>query len=179
MDLIAARSSQGMEILYDRYGALAFGLAVRILGDPGAAEDAVQEAFLSVWRRVATYRPERGSVRSWLCTVVRNRAIDRLRGRSGWAREELPIEQMRQVAAGGDTWSEVVAELDREHLLRAMDALPQEQRTTLEMAYFGGYTQSEISARMEVPLGTVKGRTRLALRALRSALGEWGAEHPV
>jgi RNA polymerase sigma-70 factor, ECF subfamily len=176
MELIALRSSQGIEVLYDRYGALAFSLAARILGDTGAAEDAVQEAFLSLWRGASTYRPERGNVRSWLCTTVRNRSIDRLRGRSGRTREEVPIEHVREDATANDTWNEVVAELDRAHVRRALQQLPAEQRTTIEMAYFGGYTQSEISSRMQVPLGTVKGRTRLALRALRSVLGEWGVE---
>jgi RNA polymerase sigma-70 factor, ECF subfamily len=178
VELVTLGSPQGIELLYDRYGSLAFALAVRVLHDAGTAEDVVQEAFLSLWRGASTYRPDRGSVRSWICTVVRNRSIDRLRGRSGRSRAELPIERVRDDASVGDTWNEVVAELDREHVRRAMDTLPAEQRTTIEMAYFGGYSQSEISSRMQVPLGTVKGRTRLALRALRSVLGEWGVEQP-
>ena len=179
LGLVAAGSPEGMELLYDRYAPLAFGLAVRVLNDRGVAEDVVQEAFLSIWRGASTYRAELGSVRAWLCQVVRNRAIDRLRGRPGRAREELPIGHIPPESSTSDTWSEVVGELDRELVRRALDALPEEQRTTLELAYFGGYTQAEISARMEVPLGTVKGRTRLALRSLRGTLGEWGVERPV
>lgn len=178
VELVAMGSPQGIEILYDRHSALAYGLAVRVLGDCAAAEDVVQEVFLSLWRGASTHRPERGSVRSWLCTVARNRSIDRLRGRSGRTRQELPIEHVREDASSNDTWGEVVAELDREHIRRALDTLPPEQRTTIEMAYFGGDTQSEISSTMRVPLGTVKGRIRLGLRALRSVLGEWGVEQP-
>jgi RNA polymerase sigma-70 factor (ECF subfamily) len=178
VELVGMGSPQGIEILYDRHGALAYGLAVRVLGDSGTAEDVVQEVFLSLWRAASTYRPERGSVRSWLCTVVRNRSIDRLRGSSGRTRQELPIEHVREDASSSDTWSEVVAELDREHVRRALDTLPLEQRTTIEMAYFGGYSQSEISSTMRVPLGTVKGRIRLGLRSLRSVLGEWVVEQP-
>jgi RNA polymerase sigma-70 factor (ECF subfamily) len=179
VELIAMGSPQGIEILYDRHGALAYGLAVRVLDDAGAAEDVVQEVFLSLWRGgAAGYRPERGNVRSWLCTVVRNRSIDRLRGRSGRTRQELPIDHVREDASGNDTWTEVVAELDREHVRRALDTLPSEQRTTIELAYFGGLSQSEIGSTMGVPLGTVKGRIRLGLRALRSVLGEWGVEQP-
>jgi RNA polymerase sigma-70 factor (ECF subfamily) len=173
VELISQGSPEGMELLYDRYGSLAYAVALRILRDEGAAEDVVQEAFLSIWRGAASYRPDRGGVRSWLCTVVRNRSIDRTRGRAGRSRQELPIDHVAADASPSDTWNEVVAELDREHIRRALDALTAEQRTTIELAYFGGLSQSEISERMQVPLGTVKGRTRLALRTLRGALGGW------
>jgi RNA polymerase sigma-70 factor (ECF subfamily) len=179
VELLAMGSPEGMELLYDRHGALAYGLALRILRDPAAAEDVVQEAFLSIWRGASTFRPERGSVRSWLCTVVRNRAIDRTRGRHRRTREEIPLENVTARTAPDDTWGEVVAELDRDHVRRALDTLPAEQRTTIELAYFGGFSQSEISGHMQVPLGTVKGRTRLALRALRGALGGWCVEQAV
>jgi RNA polymerase sigma-70 factor (ECF subfamily) len=111
--------------------------------------------------------------------VVRNRAIDRTRGRHRRTREEIPLENVTARTAPDDTWGEVVAELDRDHVRRALDTLPAEQRTTIELAYFGGFSQSEISGRMQVPLGTVKGRTRLALRALRGALGGWCVEQAV
>jgi RNA polymerase sigma-70 factor (ECF subfamily) len=179
VDRIAQGSPEGVELLYDRHGALAYGLALRILRDPVTAEDVVQEAFLSIWRGASTYRPERGSVRSWLCTVVRNRAIDRTRGRAGHARSELPLEHVAGDHSTDDVWGEVVAELDREHIRRALDTLPPEQRTTIELAYFGGCSQTEISERMQVPLGTVKGRTRLALTRLRGVLGGWCVEPAV
>jgi RNA polymerase sigma-70 factor (ECF subfamily) len=178
VELIAQGSPEGMELLYDRYGSLAYAVALRVLRDASAAEDVVQEAFLSIWRGAATYRPDRGGVRSWLCTVVRNRSIDRTRGRAGRSRDELPLEHVAAGSSTSDTWTEVVAELDREHIRGALERLPAEQRTTIELAYFAGCSQSEISARMRVPLGTVKGRTRLALRTLRGVLGGWCVEQP-
>jgi RNA polymerase sigma-70 factor (ECF subfamily) len=175
VELIAGAAPEGMELLYDRYGRLAYSLAYRVLGDAGAAEDVVQEAFLSMWRRVSSFDPARGTLRTWVCAIVHNRALDRLRGRSGRARQDLPIEAAPPRSGVGDTWAVVAAELERDDIRRALDGLPSEQRKTIELAYFGGYTQSEISGLMEVPLGTVKGRTRMALRKLRDALEAHGA----
>lgn len=173
---LALATPQAIETLYDRYGRLAYTLAYRIVSDEGAAQDVVQEAFLAVWRRGSTYDPSRGSVRSWLCSIVRNRALDRLRGRSGRAREDLCLEAAHAQTSSSDTWEEVVAGLEREHVKTALGELPPEQRQTIELAYFKGYTQTEISAVMGVPLGTVKGRTRLALVKLREALADRGLE---
>jgi RNA polymerase sigma-70 factor (ECF subfamily) len=170
VDLLARARPEGIEVLYDRHGRLAYSVALRILGDPAAAEDVVQEAFMSIWRRSATYRPERGSLRSWVCTIVRNRAIDGLRGRAGRARQDLPIEAAPARPELGDTWDAVAAELERQDVRRVLDRLPAEQRQAIELAYFGGYSQSEISSLLHVPLGTVKGRTRMAMAKLRSAL---------
>lgn len=176
IDLLAQASPEGIEMLYDRYGRLAYTLALRVLGDAAAAEDVVQEAFLSVWRRAASYRPERGSLRTWLCAIVHNRAIDRLRGRSGRARLHLPLERVPAEEGLSDTWDAVAADLERGEIRRALADLPDEQRRTIELAYYAGYTQSEISTLMNVPLGTVKGRTRMALRRLRSSLERQGVE---
>jgi RNA polymerase sigma-70 factor (ECF subfamily) len=170
IDLVARSQPEGVEMLYDRYGRLAYSLAHRVLGDAGAAEDVVQDAFLSVWRRASTYRADRGNVRAWICSIVHHRAIDRLRGRSGRVRQELPIEVAPARMHIPDTWEAVAAELERTEVARALDGLPAEQRQTIELAYFGGYSQTEISSLMKVPLGTVKGRTRLALRRLHSEL---------
>ena len=179
VDLLAQASPEGIEMLYDRYGRLAYSLAIRILGDAGAAEDTVQEAFLAVWRRSASYRPERGSLRTWLCSIVHNRAVDALRGRAGRARQDLPLEAARVLEGIGDAWDGVAVELERQDIRRLLDRLPLEQRQTLELAYYGGYSQTEISTLQKVPLGTVKGRTRMALRKLRDALEgatpEWSA----
>jgi RNA polymerase sigma-70 factor (ECF subfamily) len=175
LDLLARHAPEGIEVLYDRYGRLAFSLALRILGDEGAAEDVVQEAFLAIWRRSATYRPERGSLRTWACSIVHHRAVDRLRGRSGRARQDIPLEATPADANLSDTWEAVAAELERDDIRAALGRLPAEQRQTIELAYFGGYTQSEISALMKVPLGTVKGRTRIALGKLRDTLAGHGA----
>lgn len=166
-------------MLYDRYGRLAYTLALRVLGDAAAAEDVVQEAFLSVWRRATSYRPERGSLRTWLCSIVHHRAIDRLRGRSGRARLDLPLDRAPAEEGISDTWDAVAADLERGQIRRALAELPDEQRRTIELAYYAGYSQSEISSLMSVPLGTVKGRTRIALRRLRSSLERQGLEWSV
>lgn len=177
LDLIARADPEGVEMLYDRYSGLAYTLAFRVLNDAGSAEDVVQEAFLSVWRRASTYHRDRGSVRTWVCTIVRNRALDRLRGRAGRARQDLALEQAPiRVTSGSDTWDQVSEVLEREHVSRALSQISVEQRETIELAYYGGYSQTEISDRMRVPLGTVKGRTRLAMRKLRGLLEPYDVE---
>jgi RNA polymerase sigma-70 factor, ECF subfamily len=170
LELLVQGSPEGIEMLFDRYGRLAYSLALRILGDAGAAEETVQDAFMSIWRRSSTYRAERGSLRTWVCSIVHNRAIDGLRGRSGRARQDLPIEAASPQQELSDTWDAVAAELERQDIRRLLDQLPAEQRQTIELAYYSGYSQTEISALLRVPLGTVKGRTRMALGKLRSAL---------
>jgi RNA polymerase sigma-70 factor (ECF subfamily) len=168
--LLAGGDPQAIEMLYERYGRLAYSLAFRVLGDAAAAEDVVQEAFLSVWRRSSTFEPARGSLRTWLCSIVHHRALDRLRGRSGRARFDLALDHATTETAVSDTWEVVAQALERDQIRTALGDLPAEQRQTIELAYYGGYSQSEISDLMRVPLGTVKGRTRMALRKLRGAL---------
>ena len=170
LTLLSEERPEAMEVLYDRYGGLAYSLAYRVLQDSAAAEDVVQEAFLSIWRRAETYRPERGSLRTWLCSIVHHRALDRLRGRAGRARSDVPLEAQHAGADIPDTWETVSLEIERDHVRSALVELPADQRQTIELAYYGGYSQSEISGLLGVPLGTVKGRTRAALRRLRSAL---------
>lgn len=171
LDLLSRAEPEGIEMLYDRYGSLAYTLAYRVLRDAGAAEDVVQEAFLSIWRRASTYRSDRGSLRTWVCSIVHHRALDRLRGRAGRARNDIALEHAPvESSSFSDTWDRVVESLEREEIRTALGTLSVEQRETIELAYFGGYTQTEISDLMKVPLGTVKGRTRLALRKLRDTL---------
>jgi RNA polymerase sigma-70 factor (ECF subfamily) len=171
LDLLARAEPEGIEMLYDRYSALAYTLALRVVGDAGTAEDVVQEAFLSIWRRASTYRSDRGSLRTWVCSIVHHRALDRLRGRSGRARKDVALEHAPiEATSVSDTWDKVADEIERDEIQRALTGLSVEQRETIELAYFGGYSQTEISGLMGVPLGTVKGRTRLALRKLRGAL---------
>ena len=172
LDLLAQGSPEAIEFLYDRYGRIAFTVALRVLSDHAAAEDIVQEAFLSIWRRAMTYRPERGSLRNWICTIVRNRAIDRLRGESGRSRYELPFDEKPEEPDLSDTWTQVAAELGRQQIRAALEQLPLEQRQTIELAYWSGLSQREIADNMRVPLGTVKGRARLALSKLRDVLQE-------
>ena len=157
-------------MLYDRYGGLAYSLAYRVLQDAAAAEDVVQEAFLSIWRRADSFRPERGSLRTWLCSIVHHRALDRLRGRAGRARGDVPLEGGHPDTVVPDMWETVSLQIERDQVRSALSELPADQRQTIELAYYGGYSQTEISSLMGVPLGTVKGRTRAALRKLRSTL---------
>ena len=158
-------------MLYDRYAGLAFGVAVRVLGDPARAEDAVQDAFVNVWHRASSFDPERGSLRAWLLTSVRNRCIDYLRGRGSRERREQELTPHAEYAqAPSDPWREVSVSLERAAVRDAMASLPTEQRQVVEMAYFGGYSHSEIAEMSRVPLGTVKGRMRLALEKMGSYL---------
>lgn len=172
LDLLSAASPWGMEMLYDRYGALAYAVAYRVVNDEGAAQDVVQEALLSIWRRRETYQPGRGSLRTWVCAIVRNRALDRLRGSGERQRRHLPLEDFAGDPSGEDTWTTVERRIDRDAVRRALAELPAEQREAIELAYYGGYSQSEISRATGVPLGTVKGRTRMALRRLRALIDE-------
>jgi RNA polymerase sigma-70 factor, ECF subfamily len=177
LDLLARGEPEGVEMLYDRYSGLAYTLAFRVLNDAGAAEDVVQEAFLSIWRRASTYRSDRGSLRTWVCSIVHHRALDWLRGRAGRARQDVALEHAPvAVTSVSDTWDRVASDLERDEVGRALTELSVEQRETIELAYFGGYSQAEISELMNVPLGTVKGRTRLALRKLRGVLDVQVAE---
>jgi RNA polymerase sigma-70 factor (ECF subfamily) len=131
----------------------------------------VQEAFLNVWNRAAAFDPARGSLRTWLLTAVRNRSIDYLRGRGAHERREQDLEPVATaVGAFSDPWHEVSLKLERDAVREALTSLPPEQRQAVELAYFGGYSQTEIADLTRVPLGTVKGRMRLALEKLSSYL---------
>ncbi|TAN32413.1 sigma-70 family RNA polymerase sigma factor [bacterium] len=168
---LAAGSQDALAALYDRYSRLAYGIAMRILGDPGRAEDAVQEAFLNVWNGAGSFDPQRGSLRAWLLTAVRNRSIDYLRGRGAHERRELELQPaMAAAGARSDPWREVSLALERSAVREALANLPSEQRQAVELAYFGGYSQREIAEMTRVPLGTVKGRMRLGLEKLSSYL---------
>ena len=167
---IAARDDAALGVLYDRYSGLALGLAYRILRDRGQAEDVVQEAFLSAWRRAASFDAGKGSPRSWLMTIVHNASIDRRRGRFRHQQNEVDIDDHTWRLADDDVWDTVSRQLDREQVRRALAALPPEQREALELAYFGGLTQAEIAERTGQPLGTVKSRARLGMRRLEGLL---------
>src|SRR6202521_1537426 len=168
---LAAGSQEALAELYDRYGRLAYAVALRVLGDPGRAEDAIQEAFLNIWNHAGSFDVRRGSLRTWLLTSVRNRSVDYLRGRGAHERQELEL-QPAQAEAGprSDPWREVSLSLERSAVREAMSSLPAEQRQAIELAYFGGYSHREIAEVTRVPLSTVKGRMRLALEKLSSYL---------
>jgi RNA polymerase sigma-70 factor (ECF subfamily) len=165
---LQGRDEAALGVLYDRHGRLAFSLAYRIVGDPETAEEVVQEAFLTVWRRAETYRPERGAVRSWLLTVVRNRAIDAVRGRAATT-PTVPVDDLPLVALDSPE-AEAIRAVEGRVVREALAELPPEQREVVELAYFGGLSYPEVAERTGVPLGTVKSRMRLALERLRALL---------
>ncbi len=167
---LARRDLGALEVLYDRYGKLAFSLAYRILGDRGSAEDAVQDGFLSIWRQAQSYRRERGSAKTWLMAVVRNRSIDKLRSHAA-SGATVPLEELPDdVDTAPGVWQQVWAGMRGETVRDALDRLPVEQKKSIELAYFSGYSQSEIAELMGVPLGTVKGRMRIGLQKLKALL---------
>jgi RNA polymerase sigma-70 factor (ECF subfamily) len=168
---LAAGSQEALAALYDRYGRLAYSVALRILGDPGRAEDAVQDAFLKIWTHASSFDARRGSLRTWLLASVRNRSIDYLRGRGAHERQELELQPaLAEVGPRSDPWREVSLSLERTAVREAMSSLPAEQRQAVELAYFAGYSHREIADMTSVPLSTVKGRMRLALEKLSSYL---------
>jgi RNA polymerase sigma-70 factor (ECF subfamily) len=170
MDRLVSGDLGALDRLYEQYGAMAFSIAYRITGDRAAAEDVVQEAFLGAWRNAARYVDARGSVRTWLLSIVHHRAVDAVRRRRPTV--ELPDTEasLPDTLTLPDTWADVEHRLDREAVLAAMTSISEVQREAIELAYFGGLTQTEIAARTGVPLGTVKGRLRLGLQGLRAAL---------
>jgi RNA polymerase sigma-70 factor (ECF subfamily) len=170
MDRLAGGDLGALERLYDQYGAMSFSIAYRITGDRASAEDVVQEAFLGAWRNAARYADARGSVKTWLLSIVHHRAIDAVRRRRPTT--ELPETEtnMPSTLVLPDTWTEIAASLDRETVQAALATLSDVQREAIELAYFGGLTQAEIAERTGAPLGTVKGRMRLGLDALRAAM---------
>ena len=175
-ELIAAirqRDSRAMEALYERHRVLVYSLALRVLGTPADAEDVVQEAFVNVWRSAHTFHGDRSSGRSWLLSIVHHRAIDKLRGRRTRP-QSVELEAGMETTDRADVWRDVSARLTGQTVRNALAELPAEQRETVELAYFQGYSQSQIAERMNVPLGTVKGRMRIALHKLKSLLeGSW------
>jgi RNA polymerase sigma-70 factor (ECF subfamily) len=172
---LVRRDERALAALYDRHGRAAFALAYRLIGDAETAEEVVQETFLALWRRAETYRPERGTVRAWLLTVVRNRSIDALRQRDGRPRtgppppRPVPLDDLRLIAPD-DPEDEALRRVDGREVRRALTELPREQREVVELAYFGGLAYPEVAAITGAPVGTVKSRMRLALERLRAVL---------
>jgi RNA polymerase sigma-70 factor (ECF subfamily) len=174
-----ARDEQGaIGLLYDRYGTVTYALAYRILRDRGEAEEVVQDVFLQAWRRATSFDPGRGSARTWLMTLTHHRAIDRLRGKTGRARQAFSLDEIElPTYPRDDPWDAVVWRMLREQLRSAFVQLPSAQRQVVSWAYFDGYSTREIAEHLDVPLGTIKGRLRLGLRALREELGQLVGAH--
>jgi RNA polymerase sigma-70 factor, ECF subfamily len=174
MPLVGRQDPDAFEVLYDRHGAAAYALSYRIVGDRAAAEEVTQEAFISVWRSGARFDAARGSVRSWLLSIVRNRAIDFLRSRAGKA-PKLTFDDdsvLEQRPAQERTEAEALERETAAELRGALGKLPGEQSKVIELAYFGGFSHSEIAQVLELPMGTVKGRMRLGLEKIRGELAE-------
>lgn len=170
LDRVAAGDVDALEELYDRYRALAYAVALRITRDTTAAEDAVQEAFLGAWRNAARYDRGRGSVKTWLLSIVHHRAVDTIRRRRPTVEMPEPDGFAPAALRLPDVWAEVGSRLDGEEVRDALTRLPAAQREAIELAYFDGLTQQEIGQRTNTPLGTVKSRMRLGLVALRREL---------
>jgi RNA polymerase sigma factor (sigma-70 family) len=171
---LAARADEGaLAELYDRFGHVAYGLALRIVRDPAFAEDAVQEAFLTVWRSAAGFVPERAKASTWILTLVHRRAVDVVRREQ--PRRAEPIEVAPQASANL-TEDEAWLRLQRNRVQDALKRLPDQQREALELAYYGGFTQSELADRLGEPLGTIKSRMFAGLARLRELLADSGSE---
>jgi RNA polymerase sigma-70 factor (ECF subfamily) len=157
-------------VLYQRHATVAYSLAYRITGTAGAAEDVTQDAFLSAWRSATRYDAARGSVRTWLLSIVQHRAVDALRRRNPRERREIDDDGLAERLESSRRTDEEVADREQADAVRGLLAeLPHEQRQVIELAYFRGFTQTEIAEVIGAPLGTVKGRMRLALAKLRAA----------
>ena len=172
--LVDAKDPAAFEVFYDRHGGAAYSLAHRIVGDRQLAEDVIQEAFLSIWRSPARYDPARGSVRSWTLGIVRNRAIDALR-RTTASAPKLGFDDaglLEGQPAPERTESEAIRRDAAARIRGAVGGLPPEQSQVITLAYFGGFSHSEIAAMLGAPLGTIKSRMRLGLEKLRESLAD-------
>ena len=156
--------------LYDRYASLALATALRVVADRQLAEDLVHDAFVATWQKIDRFDPARGNLRAWLLTIVRNRALDQVRGVRVSIEVGAADEQALLRTSANPTWEAAIARRSTAELRSALDELPTEQREAIELAYFGGRTYREIAVLTGVPLGTANGRLRLALAKLRDAL---------
>ena len=171
--LVARGDEDALGELYDRVGRIAYGLAMRVLRDDRLAEDAVQEGFLAVWRSAAGFRAERAKASTWILTLVHRRAVDLVRREERRRAEPLTEEtDVREGGAAEATDEAAWLRFERERVQAALRQLPDVQRETLELAYYGGYSQSELAERLGVPLGTIKSRMFAGLARLRELLDE-------
>jgi len=166
--LLREKPSAGVAALYDRYGRLVYAVALRIVRDHGAAEEITQDVFLRCWRAIDRYRPEQGSLAAWLLSIAHNRAIDELRSRRGRELRRTSVEDIPEPVVLDPGFD---AALLRGDVRRALEGLPDNQREVVELIYWSGLTRREIAERLQLPLGTVHTRLRLAMDKLRQALG--------
>jgi RNA polymerase sigma-70 factor (ECF subfamily) len=171
MALVRHGEARAFEVIYDRHCNVAFSLAYRICGTRVAAEDVVQESFLSLWRSGARYDRTRGSVRTWVLGIVHNRSIDWLRRSLGHDRHRAGDEGIQERFEAPEHTDIEVARRDEAREIRAaLDGLPDEQSRVIELAFYGGYTHSEIAQMLDTPIGTIKGRMRLGMEKMRHTL---------
>jgi RNA polymerase sigma-70 factor, ECF subfamily len=170
--LVARSDQEALAELYDRFGRVAYGLALRVLRDEKLAEDAVQEGFLTAWRNADRFMPERAKASTWLLTFVHRRSVDLVRREDRRRTEPLPdaIQPVASESAEDDAW----LRFERERVQAALRQLPDQQREALELAYYGGFSQSELAERLGQPVGTIKSRMFAGLARLRELLGEPG-----
>ena len=173
MQLVQEGKPRAFELLYDRHGGAAFSLAYRMVGNRVTAEDITQEAFLSIWRSRLRYDQARGSVRTWVLGIVHNRAVDALRRNTVHDRRRDTLEGVEERHEAKERTDVEAARREEARSIRtALDTLPDEQRKTIELAYFGGFSHSQIAELLNEPIGTVKGRMRLGLDKMRRQLSE-------
>jgi RNA polymerase sigma factor (sigma-70 family) len=179
INAIAEGAEWAMEPLYERYNRVLYSLAYRMVADHQVAEDLLQDAFLSIWRRASSYSPQSGTVRSWLISIVHHRTIDYLRAvrrRAGLREVTWEEVELDERTAFPDVWEEALRSVQSAQLRAALLNIPSEQRVVIELAYFQGWTHSEIAAGCEIPLGTVKARMRLGLSHLKVLLVQMGVD---
>jgi len=173
MALVHDGEPRAFEVIFDRHADAAFSLAYRMCARRAMAEDIVQEAFLSLWRSGARYDRARGSVRSWVLSAVHNRAIDAFRREVAKGGRDVRDEGVAERLPAGDrTDTEVERRDEAQRVRRALAELPEDQRRVIELAYFGGFSHSQIAEMLALPVGTVKGRMRLGLMKMRLSLGD-------
>ncbi len=173
MELVGAGDAGAFEVIFDRHSGPAFSLAFRMCGRRAVAEDVVQEAFISLWRAGARYDRSRGSVRSWVLGVVHNRAVDAFRRSAIRDGQNVDDDKsVERLESGDRTDAEVERREESRAVHHALESLPVEQRKVIELAYFGGFTHTEIAELLQLPPGTVKGRMRLGMTKLRATLDE-------
>ena len=173
--LVARGDDDALAELYDRTGRVAYGLALRVLRDERLAEDAMQDGFLAVWRTAAAFRPERAKASTWVLTLVHRRAVDLVRREERRRTEPLDVETTVPEAAE-PTEEAAWLRFERERVQAALRQLPDTQREALELAYYGGFSQSELAERLGVPLGTIKSRMFAGLARLRELLDDSAQE---
>jgi RNA polymerase sigma factor (sigma-70 family) len=174
VSLVASSDDEALAELYDRFGGVAYGLALRILRDDALAQDAVQDAFLGVWRTAGRFLPERAKASTWILTLVHRRAVDLVRREN--VRRGEPLEHAPEPAAPETVEGEATLGFQRRVVQEALKGLPSEQREALELAYYGGLTQSQLAERLGQPLGTIKSRMFMGLARLRDLLAQAGLE---